>query len=247
MHIALPNLSTSTRPSDNEKLHKMVRMVVLKYQHQKENWEKVHVRRQTKGRPDLWQARFDDLVEFKKKHGHCEVPYICRPNRALGLWAKKQRFLYQQHQKWQEEIQTYRVSRVKNCIRKVRMDLLNEIGFVWNHGQHKWDFMFQKLMRFKKLYRHCNVPMDYSPDRSLGRWVAQQRFAIRDSMPNPSDEIVKRLLMLEWIGFDWGSPHKGPNGLKQLKLIAKRYKEHSEPPTNFEQTGTYFIIQAKCA
>ena len=128
----------------------MVRMVVLKYQRQQENWEKVHVQHQAQGRLDLWQARFDDMVEFKKKYGHCHVPLKYAPNRALGRWARKQRFLYLQYQKWKEEIQTYHISRVKTCISKAQMDLLNEIGFLWNLQNHKWDVMFRELLSFKK-------------------------------------------------------------------------------------------------
>ena len=39
---------------------------------------------------DQWLERFQDLVEFKVKHGHCLVPHNYPPNQQLAQWTKRQ-------------------------------------------------------------------------------------------------------------------------------------------------------------
>ena len=39
---------------------------------------------------DQWLERFQDLVEFKAKHGHCLVPHNYPPNQQLAQWTKRQ-------------------------------------------------------------------------------------------------------------------------------------------------------------
>jgi hypothetical protein len=39
---------------------------------------------------DQWLERFQDLIEFKAKHGHCLVPHNYPPNQQLAQWTKRQ-------------------------------------------------------------------------------------------------------------------------------------------------------------
>jgi len=38
-----------------------------------------------------WEERFNELVEFKKVHGHCDVKQRCKSNTELGRFVKKMR------------------------------------------------------------------------------------------------------------------------------------------------------------
>ena len=40
-----------------------------------------------------WQQRFQELVEFNKKHGHMKVP-LDKKNKQLGQWVKHQKYQY---------------------------------------------------------------------------------------------------------------------------------------------------------
>mmetsp|Transcript_8341 Transcript_8341/g.13050 ORF Transcript_8341/g.13050 Transcript_8341/m.13050 type:complete len:354 (+) Transcript_8341:60-1121(+) len=42
----------------------------------------------------VWQDKFNDLLEFKQKHGHCEVPSGYPENPKLSTWVKCQRRQY---------------------------------------------------------------------------------------------------------------------------------------------------------
>ena len=41
---------------------------------------------------ESWQVQYNELVEFKRKFGHCNVPR--RENRRLGNWVTRQRQRY---------------------------------------------------------------------------------------------------------------------------------------------------------
>ena len=41
-----------------------------------------------------WQERYADLITFKQKHGHCNVPLRDPENKTFGLWVYNQRCLY---------------------------------------------------------------------------------------------------------------------------------------------------------
>ena len=41
-----------------------------------------------------WKERYQDLVKFKEKYGHCLVPLHWSPNPPLGHWVKRQRSQY---------------------------------------------------------------------------------------------------------------------------------------------------------
>ena len=56
-----------------------------------------------------WEIRFDQLVQYKAKHGDCNVPQRQGP---LGKWVKNQK---------------YRMSKLTQG----RIDRLNAIGFEW--------------------------------------------------------------------------------------------------------------------
>jgi hypothetical protein len=62
-----------------------------------------------------WRLQYEKLVEFKRKNGHCIVPYSYLQDNSLGNWVAKQREFEK-----------------KNIMRQDRKDLLNEVEFVWS-------------------------------------------------------------------------------------------------------------------
>ena len=67
-----------------------------------------------------WQQRFNELAEYKKKHGDCKVPSSFRPNPQLAMWVKSQRRQYK----------LYRNDQSSN-LSQDRLEALNQIGFAW--------------------------------------------------------------------------------------------------------------------
>lgn len=62
-----------------------------------------------------WDSWVEKLKKFKRKHGHCVVPYNYRPDPPLGNWTKRQRDNY-----------------FKNNLSDDRTKVLNRLGFVWD-------------------------------------------------------------------------------------------------------------------
>lgn len=65
--------------------------------------------------PMGWQRAFAALVEFKKVHGHCNVPQKSGEHKRLGKW-----------------VNTQRTQHYRGKLRADRKQLLDSIGFVWN-------------------------------------------------------------------------------------------------------------------
>ena len=102
---------------------------------------------------DRWEARFQQLKEFKKEHGHCDVPK--KHPGGLGSWAALQRCEARSQHRDAEQAQK-----------------LEELGFQWSK-QYPWEARFEQLKEFKEEHGHCNVPQ--RQPGGLGFWVKYQR------------------------------------------------------------------------
>merc|ERR1712238_196402 len=70
---------------------------------------------------EKWMARFLELAEFKKKHGHTKVPHNFPDSPKLAEWQKFQRQQYKKYEKGQE-----------SSLTQDRVDRLNKLGFIWD-------------------------------------------------------------------------------------------------------------------
>jgi hypothetical protein len=105
-----------------------------------------------------WDFRFEQLVQYKRTHGSCDVQESNETNQELGRWVKYQRFFKGQ-----------------NSLRKARVDKLESIGFIFSQ-KFDWDFHFEQLVEYKRTHGTCDVPFHYKVNQELGRWVSNQRF-----------------------------------------------------------------------
>lgn len=67
-----------------------------------------------------WNTRFAELLEFKNKYGHSNVPNRCTENRQLGTWVATQRNNYNKLK-----------DNKKANMSKERIEMLESIGFEW--------------------------------------------------------------------------------------------------------------------
>jgi len=80
--------------------------------HQKERLDQVGFPWKAVPSSATWDGRIAELVAFKKRFGHCRVPFRWKENRKLGIW-----------------VQTCR--RYPNRLSPQRRRQLNQLGFVW--------------------------------------------------------------------------------------------------------------------
>jgi len=121
---------------------------------------------------------FEELRKFKEREGHCNVPSKFSDNPELGIWVSNQR-----------------ANRLK--MSKERASKLDSIGFTWGIKlDARWEIMFDELRKFKARKGHCKVPLSYSENPKLGKWVSKQR----ERRLKTSKE---RAAKLDSIGFTW--------------------------------------------
>ncbi|GFH51519.1 hypothetical protein CTEN210_07995 [Chaetoceros tenuissimus] len=149
-----------------------------------------------------FEQRVEQLLEFKKVHGHVNVPQKYTLNPSLGRWCNNKRIAYR-------EKKSGKVS--KHAILEEHINRLNEIGFKWTIKNH--DSTFEKrcvqLEAYKKMYGHCDIPRSFTADPSLRKWCENMRMAyscIRQGKATRYNLPQSRIDRLEKIGFRWTTP-----------------------------------------
>jgi hypothetical protein len=126
-----------------------------------------------------WNAQYSKLVAYMKQNGHCNVPKRYPQDPPLDVWVMNQRAL-------------------RETMDEQRCRLLDEIGFDWDPFETAWKEQFQKLIAYKTLHGHCNVPYSYQHDPCLAVWVSNQRASFSQGRMG-----LDRVASLEKIGFRW--------------------------------------------
>jgi hypothetical protein len=122
---------------------------------------------------DAWEQRYEALTQFKEGNGHCEFPKTYRKDIGLYLWLMKQRADF-----------------TRGILPRARQNRLEQLGVVMRKSTdgatrnclekdvpspQVWTAMLEQLREFRNKYGHGNVPITYSENKLLGRWLARQR------------------------------------------------------------------------
>ena len=75
---------------------------------------------------ECWEERFNELKEYKKTHGHCDVPTKYRKT-PLGRWVSTQRSMYKKFNKGEQSSCGSSDDVIQN-----RIAQLNTLGFHWS-------------------------------------------------------------------------------------------------------------------
>lgn len=119
-----------------------------------------------------WNLKYQQLQQYHQKHGHCHVPqpqpshpsHPSHPPPAtathasstsdsmeltheLGNWCMNQR---REYKKWQQGQST--------ALDTERIQKLEQLGFVWNVKEYKWNIMYQRLVQFQNQHGHVKIP-----------------------------------------------------------------------------------------
>jgi len=164
--------------------------------------------RRLKEEPDrvlTWNDRYDQLILFKRIHGHVRVPSSYG---TLGSWVQYQRSK-------------------RDSMPAEKRKILGRAGFVWNHNDWQWDQRFSELESYKNQVGDTDVPISQG---ALGEWVQIQRVQHSLYMRGKKSHLTaRRVTKLNQIGFDWsrGGTQRIQQDLawhRQLKAL-RQYKE----------------------
>mmetsp|Transcript_13118 Transcript_13118/g.18571 ORF Transcript_13118/g.18571 Transcript_13118/m.18571 type:complete len:456 (+) Transcript_13118:133-1500(+) len=109
----------------------------------------------------------------------------------LRNWISNQKRMYHKRQEG-----------IKVPLTDERIELLEQIGFDWNHLLREWEETFEQLEEFVRKNGHANVTQE--DDQRLVTWVYKQRFSYKLYQDNKPTEInEERIKKLEELGFIW--------------------------------------------
>ncbi|MEI6089446.1 MAG: helicase associated domain-containing protein [bacterium] len=136
-------------------------------------------------RETLWNKMYDELLEFKRINGHCNVSRYDEEYEQLGNWVFTQRHTRES----------------KSPIRTKKLD---EIGFDWGVKRNKWDEMYERLRNYYKEHGTSLVKIDLTKkymedkDRWLRRWANKQILHYKSG-----SLTLDKIRMLEKLDFDF--------------------------------------------
>jgi hypothetical protein len=146
-------------------------------------------------RGTAWEDRLSELADYRKIHGHCNVPKSASENPKLGIWVGNQRKQYRLH--LEGKISSMTLSRIQE---------LEGLVFEGGNLGATWEDRLSELADYRKIYGQCNVPNRYSENTKLGAWVKNQRshYKLREE-GKISPMTPSRIQALESLGFEWDS------------------------------------------
>lgn len=155
-------------------------------------------------RENLWNNRYKELVEFRNKHGHCNVPQRYESNRALGKWVHKQKHLLRNK---------------GGILREDRVHALYKIGFIELFQQNTssvrdnlWNKRYNELIEFIIQEGHCNVPQRYASNKALGKWVHKQKQLLQNKGGILREDRVQALANIGFMTFCFSRSKMSLNG-----------------------------------
>lgn len=170
---------------------------------------------------EKWERMYEKLVEYKRQHGHTNVPQRCLEHCELGQWVSRQRG------------GRHGGVNLSQC----RRDKLDALGFRWekqaDSHERAWNEKFARLKKYKTVHGDCLVPQLYPEDRELGHWVSNQRMKYKRKIL--SQERIDRLESIDfaWIKADryvWpndrDNKHLEKQWMENYEMIVEYYNEH---------------------
>jgi len=147
---------------------------------------------------------FCALADFKRRHGHCNVPFRNRGSARLARWVHRQRSA------------TTRLS-------PQRRHLLERLGFDWHPYERQWQQRYAELCEFRRVHGHCEVPQR-GRQAALGRWVTRQRGRCQHPGREGTPLSPRQKQLLTKLGFDWTPKDtRWQTRLAQLQAYQRRY------------------------
>ena len=151
-------------------------------------------------REERWNNHFEQLVAFKERYGHCNVPQkpTAKIKESYSQLASFCRNVRQQYRYLQQ-------NETKHLcfLSEERIEQLQSIGFEWSSHDAAWYSKYEELVDFWKRHGHSNVPTNWSENPSLRSWVGYQRIRYKGKNSKYKPLSPKQIKLLDSIGFRW--------------------------------------------
>lgn len=159
----------------------------------------------------------DQLLDYRKIYGHIDVPQQDKKYRQLGRWVNDQR------------------TRKKSGTLFVEYEeRLNEIGFVWDALEERWNQRLSELREFHEKFGDFNVPPQNSKYPKLYSWSKKLR------RKRPTSERLAKLIA---IGYDWDVESK--KRAKTRKVEETAWNDKLQSLKEFYEKNGHFDVNYK--
>jgi hypothetical protein len=133
-----------------------------------------------------WEDSLSELANYRKTHGHCNVPKNYNENTKLLTWVTTQRSHYRSH-----------LNGTRSPMTPFRTQALESLGSTWED-------CLSELADYRKIHGHCNVPQGYSENSRMGKWVVARRSNCMLQVKGKESPMSPfRIQALESLGFEW--------------------------------------------
>jgi hypothetical protein len=168
---------------------------------------------------ELWTKRYEELVEYYRRHGHTMVPRESETHKELGFWVGTQRRRYKQKIEGKPG---------GSLMTDKRIRMLNELNFVWDPHDDLWTKRYEELAKYYKEHGHSMVPTESQTHKELGIWVSTQRqffkLSLQGKLPKKSVFSNERIYLLNELDFVWYPLEN--DWSKRYEELVEYYKEH---------------------
>ena len=159
-----------------------------------------------------WEERYEDLLEYKRQHGHVKVPKRYSDQHGLG------RFVERVRKKW------VKMQKDPNCklLTEEQIKKMDELGFIWVAKESvTWKDRIEECILFKRVHGHLNVPPVTAEDKqnlnkrelSFRTWASRLRgeyVKVKNGKKGRGDFGEERIKELEKLGFVFVVPKPPP-------------------------------------
>jgi Helicase associated domain len=127
----------------------------------------------------IWDRRYDELLQFKHKFGHVNVPMKYK---TLGQWVTKHRKAYH-----------------AGTLEQRRIDRLNEVGFMWDVKEWQFQRRLDEVRAFRAKNGHIDIRVT---DGEFGSWFYSRRKEYLQYLNGENTTLSEsHRLALEEVGF----------------------------------------------
>eukprot|EP00978_Attheya_sp_CCMP212_P002082 scaffold4310_cov42-Attheya_sp.AAC.1 len=168
-----------------------------------------------------WNEMYAKLTTYYEKYGHCQIPVTYPDDPVLGLWVRNLRML-----------------QTKGKVNDDRVKRLNDLEFVWDSNQMRWDTMVNHMKEFIRVHGRVRVPDKYvtADGVQLGWWARTQKTARKGK--NNHLLTPERVAELDSFGFVWASALEEQWNIMFTRLWQfKQQYGHCNVPKSFKGYG----------
>ena len=170
-----------------------------------------------------WEAKFQQLADFRAQHGHIRVSHHRGQHASLGAWLRRM------------------CSEAREGkLRPDRLARLEALGFVPSPGRpdlmEQWNQRYAELAAFQQEHGHTRVAP--SSDARLSEWRYLQRANHRKGILS-----AERIAQLDALGFEWEDPDSA--GLTQRQRWDRQWQAMYERMVQFQRTYGHCHVVSK--